>query len=219
MVSHKTRWLLVILGILIAGTAVLAVGARTWAQEEERLITLELREAPLDAALRMLFRDTPYGFTLDPGISGTVTVTLNEVTFSQALRAILDMNSLTYTKEGNLYLIKRQVEVVNPPLPPIVTQASAQQQIYFFGPGGRYELQYLDCRQITTWFGGTDAGGSPIPVPVASAGGAGGVGVGGGGIGGGGMGGGGIGSAGGFAGGGGSFGGGGGGRDGGARDR
>ena len=235
MMQRTSRSLLTLLALLLAAGCVLLLASPASAQGEERLITLDLRDANLDDALKLIFRDTPYSYTLAPGISGLVTLTLNEVTFSQALRAILDMHDLTYRREENIYYII-QKPTIDTSLPQAPGAPSAERKIYWFGPGGRYELQYLDCRQVSAWFGGTEAGSSLVPVAVESIGGGGvgggiagigGGGIGGGGIGGiggggiGGIGGGGIGGGigGGGIGGGGSFGGGGfgGGDDGGGR--
>jgi hypothetical protein len=205
------RIALYVVAALATALAAFTVGDLARAQGEERRITLELRDASLDDALRLVFKSTPYSYVLEPGISGTVTLTLNDVTFSQALRAILDMHDLNYRKgEDNIYYIQRQVEAMAPP-PPGPELPPARQRIYWIGPGGRYQLQYLDCRLVTQWFGGILAG--SWLVPTAIEGGAGAGGVGGGGIGGGG--GGGLGGGGG--GGGGSRGGGGGGGGGGSR--
>ena len=176
MLRNRTRVLLITIAVVVTMTGVLAFSASGWAQMEERRITLDLRDAPLDDALRLLFRDTPYSYTLASGVSGTVTLTLNDVTFSQALRAILEIHDLTYRREaGNLYVItRREATPLTQGLAPVVEVPAAEAQMYFIGPGGRYELQYLDCRQIASWFGGTIIDTSPIPVPIAGAAGVGG---------------------------------------------
>jgi len=218
MQGNRTRFVVLALVVAIAATGIVVTGGRTFAQDDERLITLDLRDATLDDALRLVFRSTPYSYVLAPGVSGRVTLTLNNVTFSQALRAILDMHNLTYRREaGNVYYITEKLPPTLAP-PPSQEIESARQRLYWFGPGGRYEFQYLDCRQVATWFGfgGWIAG--PLISPVAAEG-SGGGGVGGGGGRGGGAGGGGAGgggAGGGGAGGGGRGGGGGGGRGGGS---
>ena len=216
MQGNRIRFAVLALVVAIAATGIVVMGGRGFAQDDERLITLDLRDAALDDALRLIFRSTPYSYVLAPGVSGRVTLTLNNVTFSQALRAILDMHKLTYRREaGNVYYITEKLPPTTAP-PPSQEIESARQRLYWFGPGGRYEFQYLDCRQVATWFGfgGWIAG--PLISPVAAEGGGGGVG-GGGSRGGGGGGGstGGGGGGGGARGGGGSTGGGGGGGGGG----
>jgi hypothetical protein len=185
---HRGRFLAALAAIaLVAGCA--ALSAPLWAQgsatTEDHPITLDLRDANIEDALRMIFRDTPYSFTIEPGVSGRVTLSLNEVPFARALRAILDINNpkLTYRKEaGDLYVITKQTEDQKPvePTGPSVTQPAAEQMVYWIGPGGRYELQYLDCRDVATWFGGTIIGGTPqYPYPIGGGGGVGGGGGGG----------------------------------------
>lgn len=235
MQGNRTRFVVLALVVAVAAAGIVMTSGRTFAQDDERLITLDLRDAALDDALRLIFRSTPYSYVLAPGVSGRVTLTLNNVTFSQALRAILDMHNLTYRREaGNVYYITEKLPPTLPAPPPQEIE-SARQRLFMFGPGGRYVFQYLDCRQVATWFGfgGWEAGPLIAPVPAEyggggvgggggggrGGGGGGGVGGGGGGSagGGGGRGGGGGGSAGGGGGGGRGGGGGGGGRGGGGR--
>ncbi len=187
MQGNRKRFVVLALVVAIAATGIVLTGGRAFAQDDERLITLDLRDASLDDALRLVFRSTAYSYVLAPGVSGRVTLTLNNVTFSQALRAILDMHKLTYRREaGNVYYITEKLPETAPaPLPQEIE--SARQRIYWFGPGGRYEFQYLDCRQVATWFGfgGWQAGPLIAPVAAESSGGGAGGGRGGGGAGGG----------------------------------
>jgi len=179
MVANRTRLLLMVVGLMVALVGAVTIGDRVWGQAEDRLITLELRDASLEDALRLIFKDTPYSFTLESGVIGTVTLTLNDVTFSQALRAILQMHSLTYRKDENIYHIVRELPDIAPAPPPEEYQPAPRQNIYWFGPGGRYELQYLDCRLVAQWFGGYQITTGLVPWAVEAGGGVGG-GVGGG---------------------------------------
>jgi hypothetical protein len=135
------------------------------------LVSMELREASLTDALNLLFKDTGTSYTLAPGVSGKVTLSLNRVTFDQGLHAILDLNGLTYRKDpGNVYYITRNQQTTAPeprPSPEASVPAAQKAGVFFIGPGGLYELQYLDCRDVATWFGGTIAGGAPmLPIPI-----------------------------------------------------
>ena len=218
MVASRSRMVLMLMLLVVAVTGVLALSA-AFSQDEENRISLDLRDANLDDALRLIFRP-PYSFTLEPGVTGRVTVSLHDVTFSQALRAILDMNRLTYRKEpNNVYVITQRVEpqpqAAAVPAAAVETPAS-EYPLFWIGAGGRYELQALDARDVAMWFGFGGAVINPLPIPYA-AGAPGGTGIGGGGGGFGGAGGGGgrTGGAGGLGGGGGGLGGGGGGLGGG----
>jgi hypothetical protein len=196
MGKKRTQVVCAALGVMVVMACLIALSAQTWAQgtaaEDEHRITLDLRDANIEDALRMIFRDTPYSFTIEPGVTGRVTLSLNEVPFSRALRAILDINNpkLTYRKEaGDLYVITQQVVAPTPvETQPTIEQPAAEQMVYWIGPGGRYELQYLDCRDVAVWFGGYIIGGTPqypFPMTGGGGGGGGGMGMGGGGLGGG----------------------------------
>ncbi len=90
-----------------------------------------------------------------------------------ALRTILNSVTpkLTYRKEGDIYYISQAQEVA--PTAPLLesTQQASEQQVYWIGPGGRYGLQYLDCRDVAKWFGGLVVSGTPqIPNPMGGSG-------------------------------------------------
>ena len=211
MMARRTRLLLGLFVLLVAVTGALALTAATYAQEEENRISLDLKDANLEDALRLIFRP-PYSFALEPGVTGRVTVSLHDVTFSQALRAILDLNRLTYRKEANnVYVItKREEKPERVEAPPAQVETPASEYpLFWIGPGGRYELQALDSRDVSMWFGGYSINPLPVPYAVGGVGGAGGGGGSGGGLGGGGGGLGGLGTGGGGTGGGGRAGGGG----------
>jgi len=217
MMASRNRMLLALLMLTVIVTGALAMSIVAFSQEEENPISLDLKDANLEDALRLIFRP-PYSFTLEPGVTGRVTVSLHDVTFSQALRAVLDLNRLTYRKEANnVYVItKREEKPERVEASPVQVETPASEYpLFWIGPGGRYELQALDARDVATWFGGYQINPLPIPYSVGTPGGAG-IGGGGGGLGGG-YGGGGAGGGGGLGGGLGGGGTGGGGTGGGGR--
>ncbi len=63
MVANRTRLLLMVVGLMVALVGAVTIGDRVWGQAEDRLITLDLRDASLEDALRLIFKDTPYSFT------------------------------------------------------------------------------------------------------------------------------------------------------------
>ncbi len=100
---RSTSWLLVGLALILL--AQVAAGAGTEGQLDQ-YISLDLEDVSLEEALGALFQDTPYTFTLEPGLEDRrLTITFSEVTFAQALRAILTMHHLTYTQSGDGYNI------------------------------------------------------------------------------------------------------------------
>jgi hypothetical protein len=101
----RTSWLLV--GLTVVLLAQVAAGAGTEGQPNQ-YISLDLEDVSLEEALGALFQDTPHSFALAPGLEDLrVTITLNEVTFGQALRAILTMHDLRYIRSGDLYHVVR----------------------------------------------------------------------------------------------------------------
>jgi len=164
------------LALALATAMLLGLASAALCADQEPRVSLDLRQASVDSALRMLFKDTPYSYTLAPGVSGEVTLALNDVTFPQALNAILEPNDLTYVKEpGDIYRISprpSESAVLLPAVPPASpepagTTPAPGEQWFLIGLGGRYQLQYLDCRDVAQWFGGQVVPGTPmIPMPI-----------------------------------------------------
>jgi hypothetical protein len=99
----RISWLLFGLALLLLAQP---LAGPAGVQGQERHFTLDFTDAPLGDVLRVVFHDTPYTFTLDSDLEQRrVTITLREVSFSHALRAILSLHDLTYTTSGGVYHI------------------------------------------------------------------------------------------------------------------
>ena len=99
----RRPWLLLGIAVLLLGQSV--AGAAVARQEEHRF-SVDFTDAPLGDALRILFHDTPYAFSLGPGLEGLpVTLSLNNVTFRQALSAVLALHGLASARSGDVYQI------------------------------------------------------------------------------------------------------------------
>jgi hypothetical protein len=99
----RTSWLLVGLALLLLAQP---VAGPALAQSEEHRVSVDFTDAPLGDVLRAVFRDTPYTFTLGPGLEGLrVTITLSNATFPEALRAIWVLHDLAIGKSGSVYQI------------------------------------------------------------------------------------------------------------------
>jgi hypothetical protein len=87
----RTSWFLLALALVVLTQAVAgSVGAQT----EERRVSLEFTDAPLLEVLRVLFHDTPYAFSLDPGLEELrVTISVGDATFTEALCAIVNVSA------------------------------------------------------------------------------------------------------------------------------
>jgi hypothetical protein len=73
------------------------------AREDLPRVTLDLKDTPLEDALKLLFHGTPYTFELDPEFNPRVTVNVPDATWDDALQALVRANDLSYTKSGNVY--------------------------------------------------------------------------------------------------------------------
>jgi hypothetical protein len=203
--KHAKSLLIASLGMLLLGVA-----APVMAQNDPRdqnIPSIELQEADIRDALKILFKNVGVSYTVANDVQGTVTVSLRDKPFETVLQALLRQVDATYRVEGGIYnIIKKELAVVpeggggteNLPNP-------ADQKRLF-----RLKINRADPQMIYLLLRGEAGfGGGPEISTLVSGGGQGG-GFGGGGFGGGGFGGGGLGGGSSFGGGGqGGFGGGG----------
>lgn len=79
-------------------------------------VTLNLENADIKYALKLLFQSVGANYTIEPGVQGTVTLALTDVSFRTALEAALkgSGNPLTYHVENSVYNISTKREQVDP---------------------------------------------------------------------------------------------------------
>ncbi|MCL6590428.1 MAG: hypothetical protein K6U80_10785 [Firmicutes bacterium] len=95
------RWLLIFcLFALIFGSIVQAA-------ETKKLIDLDFKAADIKDILRALAATAGVTFIIDPDVTGTVTLSLNKKTFTEALNIIAKQFNLAVTKEENVYHISQ----------------------------------------------------------------------------------------------------------------
>lgn len=85
-------------------------------------ISLDLRDAPLRQALEQVFQAAKVDFSIDPSVSGFVTLKLTDQPFESALRLVMRgaTTPLSYTREGNVYIVKPRVSFeMSPPYTPL----------------------------------------------------------------------------------------------------
>lgn len=109
------------IGLMIATLAVggLLVSApmKAFAQGDPRdtiIPSLELNEADIRDALKVLFRNVGVSYTIAPEVQGTVTVSLKNVPFETALRNVLNQVQATYRVEAAVYNIIKREETTAP---------------------------------------------------------------------------------------------------------
>src|SRR5438105_3073159 len=108
------------LSAVLAVTAIFACSGSVFAQAGaaadvgSKRVTLNLENADLRYALKLLFTSAGVNYTLDQGVQGTVTVALTDVPFRTALESVLrstqSVMPLTYRMEDNVYQISPKVE-------------------------------------------------------------------------------------------------------------
>ncbi len=92
---------LVVSGMMVAPTVSVAQ-----VDPRDKIIpSLELQDADVRDAIRMLFKTAGVPYTLSDQVQGTVTVTLTNVPFETALRSILGQVEATYEVTGGIYNI------------------------------------------------------------------------------------------------------------------
>ena len=158
---RKTKTALAVTCALALGLVLLSGAAL--AQEHSGRISLELKDAPLQSALTMLFKDTGKSFVLEGGARGDVNASLNDVAWDNALRAVLDSLNLTYVREGNTYIIRPAattappappasgVEAPTPPPPSYAGAPTSEGAIYL----GIIPVRHASVIDMALWFGGT----------------------------------------------------------------
>jgi len=94
-----------------------APGATEVESEEKRFtgepMTLELKDADIKDVLRTFAKITGLNIVVDPNVSGSVTVQLENVPWDQALDIILRINDLDYVVENNVLRVARLEKLKN----------------------------------------------------------------------------------------------------------
>jgi len=199
-------WLLAIALIVCALPAL----AQTDRESGGPPVTVRFKDVPIQNAIDALFEGRGLSYTFQPGVQGAVTVNLVDVSFTDALSAVLKTAGMTVGKENGVYIIGPQRELGSEPAPPPMVMET-EVEIEREKVPEKIPIGFADVADIGNIFGVQSVGSRASSF---SGGGYGGGGYGGGGMGGfgggGGMGGYGGGGMGGFGGGGlGGFGGGG----------
>src|SRR3990170_1376972 len=153
--------------VLACMVFVLAFGATTAQNEPDRRINLELRDAEIRDALSLLFRGTDQSYTVEPAVTGKVTMTLRDVTLDQALRMMMTALNLEYQRVDGVYQVRKKPAVTRPP----VIESGPVQDIQRPAPrGARVEqptargkihlitVKYADVGEIAALFGGLSVG-------------------------------------------------------------
>jgi type II secretory pathway component GspD/PulD (secretin) len=99
-------------GAGIMGGATKAAGGRDESDvkvSDYGTVDISVQDTDLATVLQMLSIESKKNIITSKAVSATVSANLYDVTFHEALKAILDVNGFTYYEEGNfIYVITRQ---------------------------------------------------------------------------------------------------------------
>lgn len=107
--------------ILLGGIALTTLTPQTaWAQESSATlpnVTLNVKDKPIRDVLVQLFSGPKLDFAIDPAVKGTVTMSLKNIPFENALKMILRQATtpVTYVKEGGVFIVKPGTPPATPP--------------------------------------------------------------------------------------------------------
>ena len=86
-----------VLSLAIAGALVMAP-ATTLAQDDKIIPSLDLDQADIRDALKIIFKNAGYSYSVNQSVQGTVTVHLQNIPFQTALRNVLNQVGATYMR-------------------------------------------------------------------------------------------------------------------------
>lgn len=107
-----------ILGVALVGTLIVAPMMGVAQDPDDKIIpSLDLDQADVRDALKIIFKNAGYDYSVDQQVQGTVTVHFQNVPFETAIRNVLRQVGATYRIEVGIY----NVIPVPPPEIPIDT--------------------------------------------------------------------------------------------------
>ncbi|HOK53947.1 MAG TPA: hypothetical protein PKV43_05740, partial [Armatimonadota bacterium] len=72
----------------------------------EKKVTLQLDGTPIIDAIDMLFKDSGYKYTIEPGVSGSISFGFKNVGFEQAVKTVAESAGLEYEVSGGRYVFR-----------------------------------------------------------------------------------------------------------------
>ncbi|MEN6519625.1 MAG: hypothetical protein ABFD46_00530 [Armatimonadota bacterium] len=105
------RWMRI---VFIAAVIVLAAGAAIANGSQppvEKKVTLQLSDTPIIDVIDYMFQGTGYKYTIEPGVSGRISVGFKNIPLEQAVKAVADASGLDYTKAPGRYIFKPKAKI------------------------------------------------------------------------------------------------------------
>ncbi len=110
MLAGKTGRIILFLLMFLTPSVAFGQSPETPAEDEERLFSIEVRDAEVSDVLRALARQSGLNIILGDGVAGKVSVSFREVPFRQALEMIIKAQGLTYTIQNNIFWVGKKVD-------------------------------------------------------------------------------------------------------------
>jgi len=113
----------VIAGIVLSGS-LMSAPAYAQAPDADKKVTVNLKDIPLRAAIDALFAGTGYQYSVNPDVQNVpVNLNIRDIGLQPALRLLIRQAAtaqpgLTFSKDGEIFVIKIRRENLNP-LPPM----------------------------------------------------------------------------------------------------
>jgi len=109
--------------VAVAGVFAAPVSAHAQDLRDKTVPSLELQDAEVRDALRLLFESVGVtNYTIAGDVQGRITVKLTNVPFETALRNVLDQVGATWSIEAGIYQIKKREEPPAPSTGPTTTE-------------------------------------------------------------------------------------------------
>jgi hypothetical protein len=149
---------------LIAAIALISLPALSRAQSEKesatakimaKQVSLEMENADLRYALKLLFKSAGANYTIDPAVQGTVTASLTDVPFRKALESVLKTASsalpLTYRVEEDVFhvSVRKEAETAGPNETPEIEKPSVRRPRIV-----KIHLNFMDPADLADLLGG-----------------------------------------------------------------
>lgn len=143
---------IVLLASLLLAIAIMCSAFPAAAQtvrETEKPVTVNFKDVPIQNALDVLFEGTGLNKVIEPGVRGTVNVSLVDVPFSEALTAITKATGMTVRKDKGIYYIGPQEKYETATAAPEVTVPEVEKAKVL----DKISIGYADVYDIGAVFG------------------------------------------------------------------
>jgi hypothetical protein len=107
------------LGALLVLAAIPGL-ADTSGLSTDKLVTVQVSNTPVIDVIDLVFRQVGYKYTIEPGVSGNITLSLKSVEFGTAIKALADGANLAYKISDGRFLISPR------PKPKAISAATAK---------------------------------------------------------------------------------------------